>query len=189
MELKQIGLGSNIPIQERRFTLVGALSSNPISFTFELDNSYSSTLHLLHVQGCFLLACLKITWVPPLLNNAHCWLSMMLMKMERTSTLSLHNIVAHPKWQTLQIPLMKRTPVAHHNNNTYARYIILYFSTFFLKKKLLNEVEALLHKFWSIVRCMCHVGLEEIMWIEHSNYGTCWYRIEHHMQHESPPQL
>jgi len=47
------------------------------------------------------------------------------------------------------------------------------FFHFLKKKKLLNEVEALLHKFWSIVRCMCHVGLEEIMWIEHSNYGTC----------------
>lgn len=40
----QIGLGSTGPIQERKFTLVGALSSNLINSTFELDNSHNSTM-------------------------------------------------------------------------------------------------------------------------------------------------
>ncbi len=52
--MKQTGLGSNYPIQKKRFTLVGALSSNPINKTYELDNNHSSTipscLKLLHVE-------------------------------------------------------------------------------------------------------------------------------------------
>jgi hypothetical protein len=52
--LKQTRFGSNYPIQKRRFTLVGALSSNPINKTYELDNNHSSTipscLKLFHVE-------------------------------------------------------------------------------------------------------------------------------------------
>lgn len=41
--MRQTGVGLNCPTRERRFILIGTLSSNPISKTYELDNSRSST--------------------------------------------------------------------------------------------------------------------------------------------------
>lgn len=41
--MRQIGFSSSCPTQERKFILIGALSSNPTSKTYELNNSCSST--------------------------------------------------------------------------------------------------------------------------------------------------